>query len=212
MLKNVSKITSELSKAESIPHTRQILRQWKDAGTLGSNLFSLLLQCNLDICWQLTFQSRTLRNEFGKQPTSPTPHTDVPALSELKILEPKADNSELSVQDIKSFLGPVSVWDKHYSQAAHTWIPTENTFGENYERSVKDLDPIPLQSFLRKIEKGWIERQSQASQGDQKSRSATSKEPSPTDQDLDVLAEQLVRQISTCLDNEVEASKISTVA
>jgi len=210
MLKNVSKIASELSKAESIPHTRQVLRQWKDAGTLGSNLVSLLLQCSWDICWQLIYQSRTLRNEFGKQPTSPTPHTDVPAFSELKILEPKADDTELSVQDIKSFLGPVSVWDKHYSQAAHTWIPTENTFGENYGRSVKNLDPIPLQSFLRKVEKGWIERQSQASQGDQKSGTgaATSKEPSPTDQDLDVLAEQLVRQISTCLDNEEEVSRI----
>jgi hypothetical protein len=162
----------------------------------------------------MTRQNRTLRNGFGKQPTSPIPHTDVPALSQLKILEPMADDTELSMQDIGSFLGPVSVWDKNYSDAAHTWIPIENTFGENYKRSVKNLDPIPLQSFLRGVEKGRIERQSQASPGSQGSRSgaAESKEQSPTDQDLDVLAEQLVRQISTCLDKEVEASKVSTVA
>jgi hypothetical protein len=40
----VSKIASELSRAESIPHTRQVLRGWRDAGTLGFNLVSLLLQ------------------------------------------------------------------------------------------------------------------------------------------------------------------------
>jgi hypothetical protein len=162
----------------------------------------------------MTRQNRTLRNEFGKQPTSPIPHTDVPALSQLKILEPMADDTELSVQDIKSFLGPVSVWDKHYSQAAHTWIPTENTFGENYAKSVKNLDPIPLQTFLRKFEKEWTERHSQASQGDQGSRSgaAESEEPSPTDQDLDVLAEQLSRQITAWLDDELEASTDSKVA
>jgi hypothetical protein len=161
----------------------------------------------------LKFQNRTLRKEFSKQTSSPTPHPDVPALSNLNMLEPRAGDTELSVQDIDTFLGPVSVWDKHYSEAAHTWIRTENTFGENYERSVKNLDPIPLQSFLRKFEKGRIERQSQVSQGDQESKSgaAESKEPSPTDQDLDVLAEQLNRQITACLDDEVKASMASNV-
>ena len=37
---NVSKIASELTKADSISYTRQVLRRWKDAGTLGSNLVS----------------------------------------------------------------------------------------------------------------------------------------------------------------------------
>jgi hypothetical protein len=43
MLQKVSKIASELSNVESISRTSQILRQWRNNGTLGTNLVSLTL-------------------------------------------------------------------------------------------------------------------------------------------------------------------------
>ena len=128
------------------------------------------------------------------------------------MLEPKAGNTELSVENIKTFLGPVSVWDKNYSKAAHTWNPTKNLFGKNYKAAVEVLDPTPLQSYIQKIEDAWIERQSQASEVDQGSKSgeAESKEKLLMDQELDVLAEQVMRQVTVCLDKEMEESEIST--
>jgi hypothetical protein len=145
---------------------------------------------------------------LSKQTSFPTPHPDVPALSNLNMLEPRAGDTELSVQDINTFLGPVSLWDKHYSKAAHTWMPTNNTFGKNYKAAVEVLDPIPLQSYLQKDEEG----QSQALESDQGTNSgvAKSKERSQTDQELNVLAEQLKGRISVCLDKEAEDSKVST--
>jgi hypothetical protein len=160
----------------------------------------------------LNFQNRTLRKELSKQTSSPTPHPDVPARSNLNMLEPRAGDTELSVQDINTFLGPVSVWEKHYSKAAHTWKHTKNTFGKNYKAAVEALDPIPLQSYLQRDEDACVERQSQALESDQGTSSgvAKSKERSQTDQELDVLAEQLNGRISVFLDKEAEDSKVST--
>jgi len=128
------------------------------------------------------------------------------------MLEPRAGVPVLSVQAIKVFIGPPSLWEENYSKAAHTWKTTENLFGDNYKTSVRNLDPTPLQSFLRKHEKRSVERQSQASEVDQGSVSgeAESKEKLLMDQELDVLAEQVMRQISFCLDKDMGASKVST--
>ena len=128
------------------------------------------------------------------------------------MLEPRAGEPVLSVQDIKTFLGSESVWRKNYRRALHTWTPTKNTFGKNYTAAVQNLDPSPLQSYLQKIEDGWLERQSQASEVDQGSKSgeAESKEKLLMDQELDVLAEQVLRQVTVCLDKELEALKVST--
>ena len=101
------------------------------------------------------------------------------------MLEPRAGDPELSVQAIKVFIGPPSLWEENYSKAAHTWKTTENLFGDNYKTSVRNPDPTPLQSFLRKHEKRSVERQSQASEVDQGSVSgeAESKEKLLMDQD-----------------------------
>jgi hypothetical protein len=129
------------------------------------------------------------------------------------MLEPRAGDTEVSIADILSFLGPPSVWDKNYGRALHTWTPTKNIFGKNYTSSVKFHDPSPLQSFLQELHDQSKLDQSQMGERDQESSSGAAKsvEKSPTDQDWDVLTEQVTRQVSTCLNNGGEDPKISNV-
>jgi hypothetical protein len=129
------------------------------------------------------------------------------------MLEPRAGDTEVSIADILSFLGPPSVWDKNYGRALHTWTPTKNIFGKNYTSSVKFHYPNPLQSFLQEVHDQSNLDQSQLGERDQESSSGAAKpeEKSPTEQDWDVLTEQVTRQVSTRLDNEVEDPEISKV-
>jgi len=118
--------------------------------------------------------------------------------------ELRAGDTEVSIQALQDFLGPASVWSKNYHEALHKWRPPASTFGKNYASSVKVHDPSPLQSFLQRSENPSRPEQSALGERDQASGSGAAKpeERWPTNNDLLALAEQLERQISSCLGEE----------
>ena len=146
-MSQISKIASALSKADvgvlsmaSLSPTGQRLYQWREAGTLRTNLVCL---SNLSHMLADKSQRDTIQSAFLTNKTTP---------SELsKHLYKQPVDTKMTLGEIQDFIVPEreAVWNKNYGTALTANAPpTTSVFGKNHAASIKFHDPkSPIQKF-----------------------------------------------------------------